>query len=124
MSTLKIICTSVLMTAGMTLSGLALSANPADFKDGILVDPQGMTLYSFDKDATNMSNCDGSCAVNWPPFIALPGQAATKWEAIKRHDGSMQWSYDGKPLYTWKDDHQRGDVTGDGRGGVWHIVKQ
>jgi predicted lipoprotein with Yx(FWY)xxD motif len=42
---------------------------------------------------------------------------------IKREDGSMQWAYDGKPLYLYKDDKKAGDMMGDGKNGVWHVVK-
>jgi predicted lipoprotein with Yx(FWY)xxD motif len=43
------------------------------------------------------------------------------WTTIKRDDGKMQWAYDGKPLYTFKND-KPGEMTGDGKGGVWHMV--
>ena len=29
----------------------------------------GMTLYTFDKDAVGKSNCYGECAQNWPPYL-------------------------------------------------------
>ena len=44
------------------------------------------------------------------------------WTVITRDDGSMQWAYKGKPLYTWHDDKKAGDVDGDGRNNVWHIA--
>jgi predicted lipoprotein with Yx(FWY)xxD motif len=28
-----------------------------------------------------------------------------------------------RPLYNWKNDQKPGDITGDGVGGVWHIVQ-
>ncbi len=36
-----------------------------------------------------------------------------------RTNGSLQWTYGGKPLYLYS-----GDMTGDGFGGVWHVVSQ
>lgn len=45
------------------------------------------------------------------------------WE-IKRDDGSMQWAYKGKPLYTFFKDKNPGDRTGDGFKDVWHTVKE
>ncbi|MNP39404.1 Secreted repeat [compost metagenome] len=45
------------------------------------------------------------------------------WTLIKRKDGSMQWAYYGKPLYTYIDDKKAGDKAGEGKGGVWHIAK-
>ena len=46
------------------------------------------------------------------------------WTLVKRTDGTMQWAYDAKPVYFFKDDKKNGDVAGDGSGGVWHIVKE
>jgi predicted lipoprotein with Yx(FWY)xxD motif len=33
----------------------------------VLADPKGMTLYTFDKDTSGKSNCNGECAEYWPP---------------------------------------------------------
>ena len=34
------------------------------------------------------------------------------------------WAYDGHPLYTFVEDKAKpGDITGDGKGGVWHVAK-
>jgi len=89
----------------------------------VLADAKGMTLYTFDKDAKNKSNCSGGCASSWPPAKAT-ADAATHgaFATIKRADGSYQYTLDGKPLYTWAGDSKPGDVTGNGVGGVWHIV--
>jgi predicted lipoprotein with Yx(FWY)xxD motif len=42
---------------------------------------------------------------------------------VTRDDGSKQWAYKGKPLYTWVKDAKPGDVTGDGVNSVWHIAQ-
>ena len=34
------------------------------------------------------------------------------------------WAYKGMPLYYWVKDDKPGDTTGDGVGGVWHVVKE
>src|SRR4030095_1030348 len=36
----------------------------------VMTDPQGMTVYTFDKDGTGASNCYGECAKLWPPVTA------------------------------------------------------
>jgi predicted lipoprotein with Yx(FWY)xxD motif len=36
----------------------------------------------------------------------------------------MQWTYDGHPLYYYMEDKKAGDAMGDGKGGVWHVVKE
>ena len=45
-----------------------------------------------------------------------------EYTLVQRKDGTMQWAYDGKPLYLWKKDTKPGDMTGDGVGGVWHVA--
>ena len=112
-------------------AGVALAAEPATnappmMKDGMLVTAKGMTLYTFDKDATpGKSVCNGQCAVNWPPALAGDGaRAAGDWTIITRDDGLRQWAYKGKPLYAWIKDTKPGDKTGDGfLNGAWHVAK-
>lgn len=89
----------------------------------VLATPSGMTLYTFDRDRKGASNCSSSCTQNWPPFAASANAHATGgYDMIKRSDGSMQWTYDGKPLYTFAGDRAPGDANGNGIGGVWHVV--
>ena len=91
----------------------------------VLADNKGMTLYIFDKDVAGKSNCYGKCATAWPPIMAAASAEPTgKLSIITRKDGSKQWAFDKMPLYGWFKDKKPGDVTGDNRGGVWHIVKQ
>ncbi len=45
------------------------------------------------------------------------------YSVITRKDGSLQWAYDGKPLYTWIKDKEPGQTTGDGLGGKWHVAE-
>ena len=108
------------------VSGAALAA-PAGlhFGDaGYLVEGKDMTVYVFDKDEADKSNCTGGCAASWPPLMAKPDAAADgDFTLATRADGSSQWAYKGQPLYYWLGDHKPGDATGDGVGGVWHIVK-
>jgi len=89
-----------------------------------------MTLYTFDKDTQGASTsaCTGGCIANWPPFLAEAGAMAEgDWTIVDVTDkdgmAKKMWAYDGWPLYFWKNDHKAGDVTGDGVGGVWHVVK-
>lgn len=98
---------------------------PAMARDGVLVTASGMTLYVFDKDPADASKsmCNGPCATNWPPLAADKAAVASgDWKPIARDDGSMQWAYKGKPLYTWTKDQKPGDRSGDGVNGVWHLA--
>ena len=87
------------------------------------VDTKGMALYTFDKDAAGKSNCNDKCAAEWPPLPVVDGsQPSGDWTIIARDDGSKQWAFKGKPLYTFVDDKQAGKVTGDGDEG-FHLAK-
>ena len=116
---------ALLVTAALTLPTLAFAADPAMMKDGMMVDHKGMTLYTFDKDSGGKSMCNGDCAKNWPPMMAPAGATADgKWSVIKRDDGTSQYAYDGKPLYTFVKDKAPGDMTGDKMKDVWHVVRE
>jgi predicted lipoprotein with Yx(FWY)xxD motif len=108
----------------LTLTACAAYAAPAMEKDGMLVDANGMTLYIFDNDTAGVSNCMDDCVAKWPILDASAGgDAAEGWTIIDRADGAKQWAYDGKPLYLFAGDAAPGDITGDGKGGVWHIAR-
>ena len=120
--------------AGLMVSTLAFGAyqavaattEPAAIGDTakgkILVDAKGMALYTFDKDVAGKSNCNGECAVEWPPLAAAAdSKAAGDWTIVARDDGSKMWAFKGQPLYTFVDDKKAGDVSGDNVDG-FHIV--
>jgi predicted lipoprotein with Yx(FWY)xxD motif len=112
-------------SATISLAQTAAPAKVADTSKGkTLVDPHGMTLYTFDRDAVpGKSNCNGKCAANWPPLAAAADATeAGNWSVVIRNDGSKQWAYKGKPLYTWMDDKRPGDTDGDGRNNAWHVA--
>src|SRR3954469_3642853 len=53
----------------------------------VLVDGDGRTLYLFERDSANKSNCSGACAQEWPPAAsATAGSGVTKGKltAVKR----------------------------------------
>lgn len=108
----------------LTLLGQARAAEPAMVKDGLLVDARGMTLYTYDKDSSGQSMCNDTCATNWPPLVATAdAQGDGDWSVLQRADGSWQWAYYGKPLYTFIQDQKPGDMLGDGKMGVWHAAR-
>jgi predicted lipoprotein with Yx(FWY)xxD motif len=96
----------------------------------VLTNARGFTLYWFALDTSAKSACNGACATLWPPLkgpasaavgVSLPG----KWGTIKRSDGTIQATYDGHPLYTYKSDTSPGQTKGNGlklSGGVWHAM--
>jgi predicted lipoprotein with Yx(FWY)xxD motif len=92
--------------------------------NGVLVNASGMTLYTFDMDASGKSKCNGPCATLWPAAIASDdAKPDGELSIIMRDDGSKQWAYKGKPVYTFSKDGQVGDMTGDNVKNVWHVIK-
>ncbi|WP_198409663.1 hypothetical protein [Limnochorda pilosa] len=93
-----------------------------------LTGPNGMTLYTFERDEENVSNCYGTCEQNWPPLLAgkegavaplgLPGKLGT----TQRRDGSRHVTYNGRPLYYWVGDSEPGQTSGQGVGGNWYVA--
>jgi len=113
--------------SSMGMQGMSMTDMPAKkAADGTLTNASGMTLYTFDKDAVGKSACNGPCAANWPPLMAASGASASAdWTIVTRDDGSKQWAYKGKPLYTWVKDQKAGDKTGDGfANNAWHTAKE
>jgi predicted lipoprotein with Yx(FWY)xxD motif len=94
-----------------------------------LAGADGKTLYVFSPDTPNKSACSGSCATNWPPLtVAAGGSAPTATGAtgtlatFARDDGTMQVSYNGKPLYYFVNDKAAGDTNGQGVAGKWTVA--
>jgi predicted lipoprotein with Yx(FWY)xxD motif len=101
-------------------------AAPAMASGDLLTGSNGMTLYTFDKDAagSGKSVCNGPCATNWPPLFAMDGDMASgDYSIVMRDDGKKQWAFKGKPLYFWAKDMKAGDRTGDGFNNVWRVAK-
>ena len=94
-------------------------------KGPTLTDARGMSLYTFDKDSDGKSACNGPCVANWPVLKAeASDQPGDNYTIVTRDDGSRQWAYKGKPLYTFVKDQKAGDITGDGfLNGVWHLAQ-
>ena len=98
---------------------------PIVVSSGVLVDSQGMTLYTYDKDVrgSGRSECNGQCAFMWPPLQAADdAKPRGDFNLISREGGVMQWAYKGKPLYLFSGDVNPGDNTGNGVNGVWRIA--
>ena len=93
----------------------------------VLTNSKGLTLYSFAPDTSTTSQCNGSCAVSWPP-VQGPATAAGvtgTFSTITRSDGSTQATFDGHPLYTFVGDTAPGQAKGNDLnafGGLWHEI--
>ena len=118
---------SALIFTSVLAAGCASIAShpPAKAADGVLVGANGMTLYTFDRDAVpGKSACNGPCAANWPPLMAAAdATAGGDWSLVTRDDGGKQWAYKGKPVYFWSKDQKPGDRSGDGFNGAWRLAR-
>ncbi len=91
--------------------------------------PSGLSLYTFNMDSFNVSNCSGDCAEKWPPVLVDDAEALLlrqlSWcraHFIERENGLKQLTINGKPVYTYYLDRVLGDFKGDKLGGVWHLI--
>lgn len=109
-----------------TNDAITYSKTTGTLTTGAASEMPGKTLYVFDNDLeTAMSQCNDACAENWPPVIAnaqeitnIPGLSL-----IERADGMMQAAYLGRPLYTYVQDTESGDMKGDGFNNLWWALK-
>jgi predicted lipoprotein with Yx(FWY)xxD motif len=90
----------------------------------VYADIAGRTLYTSDRDAKpGQSACDADCVRDWRPLpAAWVARNTGDWTVITRDDGTKQWAYQGKPLYTFAGDHKASDTNGDGFDGAWRAA--
>lgn len=113
-----------------TVAPETVALTSSDELGDFLVTSDGMTLYTFANDSAGVSNCADECLDNWPAFTVfdaserLVAGAGIEGElgVIERADGDLQVTYNGMPLYFWKDDKVPGDALGQGRGEVWFVA--
>ena len=100
-------------------TGNTVSTQSISGSGTVLVDAQGLPLYTNDMDKGSNIACTGECVTEWVP-LAVQGQPSSsdsavqsKLGTVKRSDGSTQVTFGGQPLYTFAED-TAGQVTGDG----------
>jgi predicted lipoprotein with Yx(FWY)xxD motif len=110
---------SLIQTATATVNGTS---------ETILTTAQGRTLYYRTTDMPPTTVCSGGCASAWPPLLvsgsstptsatSLPGKLSAQADA-----NGTQVEYNGHPLYIYSGDTAPGQTTGEGVGGIWHVV--
>jgi predicted lipoprotein with Yx(FWY)xxD motif len=97
----------------------------------VLFDANGQVVYVFENDRANRSNCTSAeCVKAWPPVLtrqmpsAGAGVDASKLGTIRRADGMLQVTYDGRPLYFYEHEAP-GEIkchNVDLHGGIWWVV--
>ena len=97
----------------------------------ILFDGDGQVFYAFEPDGQGESTCYGECARAWPPVLtdgdpqAGAGAQAALLGTTTREEGSVQLTYDGRPMYYYVDEGP-GEVrchNVDIHGGIWRVVQ-
>jgi predicted lipoprotein with Yx(FWY)xxD motif len=94
----------------------------------VLVDTQGMTLYSLSGEQGGKFICTSSaCTQVWHPLSAAagtPSGSVGSLGTVKRPDGTEQVTYKGMPLYTFTQDQTPGEAKGQGIKdvGTWTAV--
>jgi predicted lipoprotein with Yx(FWY)xxD motif len=94
----------------------------------VLAEANHEVVYTYAKDKKGgKPTCIGTCAETWIPATGTPqaGPADVfpgQFGLVTRADGVKQITYDGLPLYLLKGAKPL-TVTGNGQGGVWHVVK-
>jgi predicted lipoprotein with Yx(FWY)xxD motif len=84
----------------------------------VLVDSNGMALYTSNMDTAGKPACAGACASIWKPLTVASGTPSAadgvgKVAVVMRADGTRQVAVAGKPLYTFVQDSP-GKATGNG----------
>ena len=114
--------------SGGSGSGSVVEVTDSEFGE-ILVDSDGRTLYSFDKESTDRSECFGACAEAWPPFYSkgepqAGGGVKQDLLGTTDHEGKDLVTYDGHPLYYYVNEGPN-EVLCQGVeefGGLWLVV--
>jgi predicted lipoprotein with Yx(FWY)xxD motif len=95
----------------------------------VLATSTGMTVYWYSDDVrgSGQSSCTAGCLTAWPAVVGTPMAAAgvtlsEKLGTITRPGGVVQATYNGYPLYTYGGDMSAGQTSGNGVGGVWHVI--
>jgi predicted lipoprotein with Yx(FWY)xxD motif len=103
--------------------GATVEAKEVGTAGTILVDgASGMTVYLFTKDTkdSGTSVCTGGCLDTWPALTVPAGGTPTGGSGVtgtlgtitRADDGSLQVTYNGLPLYFFKNDKAPGDLNG------------
>ena len=94
----------------------------------VLAEANHQVVYTYSKDKKGgKPTCTGTCAATWLPATGTPqaGPAdvfSGQFGLVTRASGVKQITYNGLPLYLLKDAEPLA-TTGNGQGGVWHVVK-
>jgi len=106
----------------------------ATTKEAVVTNSKGRVVYTLSGDTTAHPKCTkaNGCFGFWPPVTVSSSKGLTKAAGVKgklgvfKRNGIMQVTLGGHPLYTFSQDHQKNNATGEainGFHGIWHVVK-
>jgi predicted lipoprotein with Yx(FWY)xxD motif len=100
----------------------------------IVVDASGRTVYALRPETAGHLLCHSSqCLGFWPPVTVRSARATPRVGSgvsghvgvLRRHNGMLQVTLAGRPLYRFAGDGASGDTHGQGIrsfGGTWHVI--
>lgn len=122
----------VLLMLTLAVSGINAQAAVQDLApvttvvvDGqtLLADRNHMTAYVFDVDDVGVSKCYGGCEKAWPPILVKANEKVlAPFGVHTRKDGTLQLTFNSRPIYLYVGDSAPGETNGDGLQGVWHVI--
>ena len=88
----------------------------------LVASSNGMTVYNFTKDTkdSGTSACTASCLETWPALTVAAGETPAAGAGVtgtlgtitRADNGALQVTYNGLPLYFFKNDKAPGDLNG------------
>ncbi len=83
---------------------------------------EGWSIYTYEGDGRNKSNCAGACLDGWAPIIAAEyARPVGEWTTFERALGVRQWAFRGMPVYRHLTDPKINSLDG-GDIPRWHNV--
>ncbi len=119
--------------SGASTQGVKISAKSISNLGTVLVNSEGLTLYTFAPDMHSKVTCLSSCAAVWPPLKLESGAKPIASGQVKQSllgsdsdsEGGGVATYAGWPLYTYIANTSPGMATGqalNANGGYWYTI--
>jgi predicted lipoprotein with Yx(FWY)xxD motif len=111
-------------------TGTVITSEDSDFGT-ILFDDAGQAIYIWEVEESDVAECYGDCAVQWPPVltdgtpVAAGDVNSELLGTTERNDGTTQVTYNGHPLYYYAHEGP-GEVKCHNvstHGGLWWVVQ-
>ena len=88
-----------------------LQASAAQLLWTRLGDAEGRTLLCVADVQPGSVACVDECANEFPPLLApTDAEPFGDWSPVRRPDGRLQWAYQARPLHTWSQEEEPGEV--------------